>query len=620
MARLRLHVHGRVRALRERASRRRALLRLLARGPRPLVAAFVAVSVLAAFIPVAGLVAGGLLTQRVNDAVASGGSARPAYGAFAFVVGLFLLAQLLLPLQRQLRLRVSRRLDEDVRERAMAAALSGGDLTKFHDEEFLDASRHLRSLTHGASTPGAAAAGQVQIAQSYVTGLGNAALLAWYAPLIAVLAVVAALIVRFQWRSAVFRLVDAWKEGTRSFNEARYFVELGLGRASAAEVRLFGLRPWLGRRIRTAGEAGWSLVWNVRKEGLGSATLGQLVFAGGTATIALFWAGRAAAAGDLSIGGLVIVVMATFDIVYGLGVMTGADTAVQYGATFLPALETMERTAVALEPPAPAVPARRPPALEVRDVGFSYPGSAEDALRGVDIEIPAGGSIALVGMNGAGKTTLVRLICGLYQPTRGRILVDGVDLTELDDGGWKQRVAPMFQEFLRLNATVATNVAVGAVAHLDDADGIRQAAGEVGVESFAQRLPDDLDTQIVSSEADGHGLSGGQWQRIGVARALFALHSGADVLILDEPTSNLDTGSEERVIRRLVEATQGAATTILITHRLALARRTDRLYVLEQGTVVEAGTHDELMALGGRYAAAFLTQASLYPLDSEADG
>jgi ABC-type multidrug transport system fused ATPase/permease subunit len=502
----------------------------------------------------------------------------------------------------------------------MGAALSGGDLEKFHDEEFLDATRRLRSLTHGHSTPGAAAAGQVQVAQSYVTGFGNAALLAWYTLPIAALAVLAALIVRFQWRGAVFRLVNAWNEGARSFSEARYFVELGLGRPSAAEVRLFGLRPWLGARINAAGEAGWSLVWNVRKQGLGSATIGQMLFAGGAAAIALYWAGHAAAAGDLSIGGLVIVVMSTFDVVYGLGVMTGADTAVQYGATLLPALETMERTSALARPPQVAATPTRPPMVEVSDVSFRYPGASDDALRGVDIAIPAGGSIALVGMNGAGKTTLVRLICGLYRPSRGRVLVDGQDLAELDDAAWKQRVAPMFQDFVRLHGSVAANVAAGAVDHVEDGDGIRRAAEAAGVLAFAERLPEGLDTQIASTEVDGQGLSGGQWQRIGVARALFGLRSGADLLILDEPTSNLDTGSEERVIRRLVEETHEAATTILITHRLALARRTDRLYVLEEGAVVEAGTHEELIARGGRYAEAFATQASLYPLGEDGDG
>jgi ATP-binding cassette subfamily B protein len=618
---VRVTLHRRAGSARERLERRRALVRLLTRGPRPLVAWFVAGSALAAIVPVAGVLAGGVLAQRIRDATAPGGSATDAYRAFVVVAALFLAAELLLPLQRQLRWLVTKRLDEGVRQDLIGAALAGNDMARLHDEEYLDAARRLRSLAHGATTPGAAAAGQVEIARMYVTGLGNAALLAWFTVPLAALALAVALFERFGWRRAVIRIIDAWNDGVPSFNEARYFVELGLGRASAKEIRLFGLRRWLGPRIHAAGISGWAPTWYRRKRGLVPNTIGQFGFVGGTAAITLVWAARASASGDLSMSGLVIVVMAMFNVVYGLGVMTGADTAIQYGAALVPAVDELNRLgrqAAAAETGRAAASPDGAPALRFEDVHFRYPGGSRDVVRGIDIEIPAGGSVSLVGMNGAGKTTLVRLACGLYRPTRGRVLVDGADLAGIDPASWRRRIAPMFQEFLRLPASVAENIAVGGIARMDDVEGVREVAGDAGVLAFAERLPDGLETPLTAGEGDGQGVSGGEWQRIGIGRALFSLRAGAGLLILDEPTSNLDTGSEERAIRRLVEQTSGAATTVLVTHRLALARRTDRIYVLEEGVVVEAGTHDELLAGGGRYADAFRMQAALYPLGHEA--
>jgi ATP-binding cassette subfamily B protein len=220
-------------------------------------------------------------------------------------------------------------------------------------------------------------------------------------------------------------------------------------------------------------------------------------------------------------------------------------------------------------------------------------------------------------MNGAGKTTLVRLLCGLYPPDGGAVLVNGVDLREIDLDAWHALIAPMFQEFLRVPTTVGENVAVGAVEHLGDRTAVERALTEAGAKRFSDRLPEGLDSLLATRYADGTDLSGGQWQRLGIARALFALEHGARLLLLDEPTSNLDTSSEEHVVTKLLEETRGHATALLVTHRLALARRTDRIYVVEHGRVIEHGTHEDLLAAGGRYAAAFAMQASLYPLEED---
>jgi ATP-binding cassette, subfamily B, bacterial len=246
---------------------------------------------------------------------------------------------------------------------------------------------------------------------------------------------------------------------------------------------------------------------------------------------------------------------------------------------------------------------------------LSYPGSDEPVLRDVDLDVPGGTSVALVGVNGAGKTTLVRLLCGLYRPTAGDVLIDGKPLAALDPDAWHRSIAPMSQEFLRLAATAADNVGVGAVEHLQDRGGIRTALADAGAARFAEKLPQGIDTMLAARYADGTDLSGGQWQRLGIARTIFALHHGARFLILDEPTANLDTMSEEGLVRRLLDETRGAATTLLVTHRLALARRADQICVIADGRVAERGTHEELLRVGGRYADAFAMQASLYPLE-----
>src|SRR5215217_112035 len=228
-------------------------------------------------------------------------------------------------------------------------------------------------------------------------------------------------------------------------------------------------------------------------------------------------------------------------------------------------------------------------------------------------------SATLVGMNGAGKTTLVRLMCGLYRPTRGIVLIDGVDLRELDLDRWHADVAAMFQEFVRLPVSVAENVGVGAIELLDDAEAITDALDEAGALVFSTALRDGLQTKLMTPYAEGTDVSGGQWQRLGIARSLLSLRGGARFLVLDEPTSNLDTASEERLVQRLLDDTRGSCTSLLVTHRLALARRTDRIFVVEAGRIIEQGTHAELIGLGGRYATAFEMQASLYPLEEASD-
>lgn len=604
-------------------ARRLDLVRMLRSASSWLVAAAVATALLAGVLPVAVILAGGLLAERIDEIVRSRAASPdfgPVYEAFALVMGLFLLGEILVPLQNRLRWLVTKRVDGAARLGVMRGAMLGTDMTRLHREEYLEAMGRARGLIRWSATPGAGAAGMIGVSRDYLTGFAATAVVAWFQPLIAAATLAVGLLIRSLHRASVIRTINIWLEGLDRLREGWYFAELGLGRTAAKEVRLFGLREWLRQRIHTAGIAAWTPTWRERDTGMRRSTTIGLVLAAAVSIPSLVWAARAASHDQLGIGGLVVFVPALFAVL-GLGRHFNDDVPVEYGTSTLPAIRALERLAastveaeVGRRPPA----RDKPPAIQLHDVTFSYPGGAR-VVDGVTLEVASGGSAALVGMNGAGKTTLIRLVCGLYPPDRGAVLVNGTDLRQLDLAAWHALIAPMFQEFLRVPATIGENVAVGAVEHLGDRPAIERVLAEAGAHRFAERLPDGIDSLLATRYADGTDLSGGQWQRLGIARALFALDQGARVLLLDEPTSNLDTSSEEHVVSRLLDGTRGQVTTMLVTHRLALARRTDRIYVVEHGRVIEEGTHAELLRAGGRYADAFLMQASLYPLE-EADG
>jgi ABC-type multidrug transport system fused ATPase/permease subunit len=248
------------------------------------------------------------------------------------------------------------------------------------------------------------------------------------------------------------------------------------------------------------------------------------------------------------------------------------------------------------------------PASEIRyrDVTFAYPGGAT-VLDGFELTIPAGSSLAIVGQNGAGKTTLAKLLCRLYDPQRGAIEVDGIDVRDLDLISWRSRLTAVFQDFVRLELPLRDNVAPAGAPD----DVVRQALEQAGAANLAR-----LETVLARGYEGGTDLSGGQWQRVALARALCAVKMGAGVILLDEPTAQLDVRGEAEIFERLLAATR-QCTTVLISHRFSTVRHADRICVLEHGKVVELGTHDELMALNGRYHTMFELQAQRFTSEDE---
>jgi ABC-type multidrug transport system fused ATPase/permease subunit len=258
---------------------------------------------------------------------------------------------------------------------------------------------------------------------------------------------------------------------------------------------------------------------------------------------------------------------------------------------------------------ADATPAAGP--IRFENVSFTYPGTDRPVLEHLDLEIRPGELLAIVGLNGAGKSTLIKLLAWLYEPTSGRITAGGADLADIGPEAWRRQLSVVFQDFVRYQLTATDNVTLGNATVPPDEAALAAAADDAGLADVLSRLPAGWDTPLARTRTGGVDLSGGQWQRVVLARALYAVRTGAQVLVLDEPTAHLDVKTEFAVFDRLA-AHRGDATVVLISHRLSTVRRADRIVLLSDGRITEMGSHEELVALGGRYAAMFTIQAERF--------
>ncbi len=424
-----------------------------------------------------------------------------------------------------------------------------------------------------------------------------------------------------EWWSARMSNVEQgmWRRGTRTERQSDYAYELGLGGA-AKELRIFGFRTWLLDRCERDWLAGMAPLWRARRTAT-VRTLGVYGVHLAALGVAVWLLARDATSGSLGLTALTTGFTAILRLAMSANGIAAA--AVERGTSSLQALRRLSDIAVAerdgVSAPAktpvsaldPARPSQGPPDVRFEDVWFRYPGSDVDVLRGLTLSIGAGEAIGLVGVNGAGKSTLVHLLAGAYKPTAGRILVDGVDLAEMDDDQiavWQRRIAPVTQDFLRLPLSVADNVTLAEPAR-DQL--LTKAAAATGIGAVVERMPNGWNTMLDRSVAGGAELSEGQWQRLALTRAIYAVSSGAGLLVLDEPAAALDVRSEAELVDRYLGLAQGVSA-LLISHRFSVVRNADRICVLEGGKIREQGTHDELIATSGRYAAMFELQASRY--------
>src|SRR5436309_7902492 len=442
-----------------------------------------------------------------------------------------------------------------------------------------------------------------------VGGLASAVVLAayaWWAPL-----VLAGAWLATHWllrESAVWR--DRNTEEVRGAQrDADYAYRLAVDPPASKELRLFGLAGWTIDRFTARRTRLHELQYAATRLRERPIIWSMLLVV--SANVLVFWLlASAAAAGRISLGEVVVYVQSAVGvsmIAFG-GFSWALDGAAAPVAAVL-RLEPAMRRAGALrsgDRPADATPARQ---IRLRDVTFAYaagastrPSTGATVLEHFDLTIPAGSSLAIVGQNGAGKTTIAKLLCRLYDPQSGAIEIDGVDIRELDLASWRSRVAAVFQDFIRLELPLRDNVAPAGAPD----DVVRAALESAGAANLAA-----LDTVLARGYDGGTDLSGGQWQRVALARALAAVTLGAGVVLLDEPTAQLDVRGEAEIFDRLLAATRHC-TTILISHRFSTVRHADRICVLEHGRVIELGTHDELMAKGGRYRTMFDLQAQRF--------
>ena len=445
---------------------------------------------------------------------------------------------------------------------------------------------------------------------SFLGGLISALVLAgftWWAPLL-----LAGTWLATHWflrESSVWR--DRNTEEVRAAQrDSDYMYQLAVTPPAAKELRLFGLANWTIDRFISRRTRLHELQYAATRLRERPLTWSMLLVIG--ANVVVFWSlASAAADGLLDLGALATYAQSAVGasmIAFG-GLNWALDGAAAPVAAVL-RLEPDMRTAGALSNGsrrAPGMPAHQ---IRFRDVRFAYPGSQLNVLDGFDVVIPAGSSLAIVGPNGAGKTTLAKLLCRLYDPQAGAIEVDGVDLRKLDLESWRARVTAVFQDFIRFELSLRDNVAP----HGAPDDAIVTALTAAGAAHLA-----DLDTVLARGYDLGTDLSGGQWQRVALARALCAVQLGAGLVLLDEPTAQLDVRGEAEIFERLLGATR-SCTTILISHRFSTVRHADRICVLEHGRVVELGTHAELMALGGRYRTMFDLQAQRFSATEDEEG
>jgi ATP-binding cassette subfamily B protein len=560
-----------------------------------------------------------LLTKWLLDAIQFIDRKPPVASPLMLVVGIGTLgvAIAVIPyIVAYLQSRLRRGVTLLVQDRLYSSVNRFDGMANFENPAFLD---RLRMAQQAATmAPDQVANSIFGMVQSTITVVSFLGLLWYISPLMTVITVLAAVPLLFiQLSISRQQSTMMWKFSPRSRRQLFYQM-LMLDLAAVKEVRLFGLGGFLLGRMRRE-----TIEINAAEDRLDRkvmtsqgplAALGSVVAAGG-----LVWMVGATLNGEFTIGDVSAFIAAVAGVQTALSsIVSGATQGYQALLLFGHYVDVSE-----MQSELPAAPDGRsvPPlqnAITVEDVWFRYTDEGPWVLKGVSAVIPFGRSLALVGLNGAGKSTLVKLLCRFYDPTRGSIKWDGVDIREVDVATLRHRISAVFQDYMSYDLSAAENIGVGDLEHLHDSDRIRTAAAEAGVDGFVSKMPRGYDTMLSriffqgednDDPEQGMTLSGGQWQRIALARAM--MRAGRDLLILDEPSAGLDAASEQAVHDRLREYRTGA-TSVLISHRLGTVRRADRIMVLQSGQITEDGTHDELMAAGGEYARLFNIQAASY--------
>jgi ABC-type multidrug transport system fused ATPase/permease subunit len=547
-----------------------------------------------------------IATGTLVAALQQGGST----GASLAVVGVvFVLLQILGPIHRALGANLGNRTAAWLYDRLTDACITPAGMGHLENPALTNDLTMARDFDLGIMGPPLAvsmdfiAGGMVELVGGIAASLVLFAY-TWWAPVL----------LAGGWLATHYLLRESaiWKdrntdEVRQAQRQADYHYRLAVEAPAAKELRLFGISGWVVDRFRAKRARLVELQWEATRLRERSVALSLAIVAG--ANVIVFWSlGHSAVVGTLPLGRLVTFASAS------IAVSTIAFGGLSWAVDFASApVSAVLRLRAAMEPAGSLAPgyqaAAGMPAREIRfrDVTFGYPGAEKPVLKGFNLTIPAGSSMAIVGQNGAGKTTIAKLLCRLYDPTEGAIEADGVDLKEIEVDEWRSRVTAVFQDFIRFELSLRENVAPSGASDSD----IEAALTDAGAAHLAK-----LDQTLARGYPGGTDLSGGQWQRIALARALCAVRAGAGVVLLDEPTAQLDVRGEAEIFQRILAATR-RVTTILISHRFSTVRHADRICVIEHGAVVELGSHEELMALNGRYRAMFDSQAARFEEEEE---
>ncbi|MEV6393532.1 ABC transporter ATP-binding protein [Streptomyces sp. NPDC051907] len=590
----------------------RSALSLAWRSAPAHLTGLVAVAVAAAGVPV-GVA---WLTRLVLDRLT--GVSQEALLGLALGLGLLGLVAALLPhLSQYLGARLNRAAGMRAVNRLFTVVNSFGGLARFEDPRFQDRLRMAQSA--GSQAIGRVVETGLRIAGGVLSVGGFVVALFVISPVMTGLvfaAAVPALVAEL--RLSRRRAKSAWRISSAQRRE--FFYQSLLSSLDAAkEIRLFAAGDFFKDRMldeRRTADVERRLVERrelVTQSGL--ALLSALVTGGG-----LVWAVLAARQGRLTVGDVSMFVAAVVGVQGALSGLVGSLADGHHQLLLMNHYMAVLQAGPDLEPPAGRALLDGLPALsrgiELRDVWFRYGDDRPWVLRGVNLFIPRGTAVALVGHNGAGKSTLVKLLCRFYDPTRGEILWDGVDIRRVPVHELRRRLGAVFQDYMNYDLTAGENIAVGDVRALDDPAKLTTAAREAGVHDVVAKLPHGYDTMLsrvfAAGDADddaGAQLSGGQWQRLALARAF--LRTDPDLLILDEPSSGLDAEAEYDIHLRLRRYRAGR-TSLLISHRLGAVRDADRIVVLADGRITEEGSHAELLDEDGTYARLFTVQANGY--------